>query len=317
MEEEFKRTIKVLIKASQEIKKIYQQLALLEIKNKKNTKEYNKLIRKLNIMQDIEDIYYSKIDNKIKTYYDFLYECEHRNTESMDEEISERISNYLITRCEKNINDDDYDFLKKYYQDIKDELQITDKNLTINKMSLIENYINDSILNTYLYLLELKSKKNPNLIKEKYSIITIYKHKEKDYEKNNFDINDLYHIDSKTLARSFRIKQTTYQAYLNSKVKRMFFEELKKLLIEKPNNNEIEKQISEECLLRAMFTFADANTIEKLNYAFHELIDSEEFSYNYDEYEDNIEIITKAFKGIKKDKSKVKLLSIDLKVSNT
>lgn len=316
MEEYFERAIKTLINASIEIKRIYQKLAVLEQNDKKNTNEYYKLINKLKTMQEIEDLYYQKLDISIKTYYDFVYEYEYFPLEQIDEDVMERISNHLILRSERATDEESTKFYHKYYKKQLKALTKKDINLTQAKMIIIERYIYGSILNTYLYLLELKGKAKPYLINEKYRVFNMYKHKENEFIKENFNASDIYYIDSKTASKFLKINETTYKEYVNNMVKKEFVAQLEKILSIKDKEYDIEfdetKQISQECFLRALFTLADKKTIDEINYAFHELIDNKKYKEKYPNSNRSIELVINSFKSVKRDRNKVKILSIGI-----
>lgn len=313
MDESFEKSIKTIIDASYAINRIYQRMANLDKKGKKNSKEYKDLLKQLNIMQEVEDIYYAKIDNKIKSFYQFLYECDVIDINELDTLIIDRISNYLIHRSETSTDKDSKDFFQNYYKKQLKELEIKDKNLSIKKMSLIEKYVLENVLNTHLYLLDLKSKQNKELINEKYNIFNMYKHKEQEFINNNFETKDIYHISYETLADYFQIKKETCIKYINSIIKREFNSILENMLNKEVEYNDELKQINEECFARSLFTFADSKTIDELNELFHNTIDKNNLSEEYDYY---IDLITKAFKSIKRDRTKVKVLTIGIRTKS-
>lgn len=316
MDEYYERVIKTLINASIEIKRIYQRLAVLEQNNKKNTKEYYKLIDNLKIMQEIEDIYYQKLDISIKTFYDFVYEYEFYPLEQIDEDVIERISNHLILRSENAKDEESAKFYKKYYKKQLKSLRRKDINLNQTKMTLIERHIYSNILNTYLYLLELKGKTKPYLIQEKYRVFNMYKHKENEFIKENFNAHDIYYIDSKTASKFLNINESTYIEYINNLIKKEYITQLDKILSIKDYEYEKDfdetKKLSQECFIRALFTLADNKTIDEMNYSFHELIDNKDNIEKYLDSNKSIELIINSFKSIKRDRRRIKILSIGI-----
>lgn len=309
MEDNYEQTIKTIVDASCAIKNIYQGLATLEINNKKNTQEYYNLLKKISIMQEIEDIYYVKIENKLDSFYQFIYGYCTVYKEEIDEIVKDRISNYLIHRTETSNDEYSCEFFQKYFQKQLKKIQVRDKNLNIKKLFLIEDYILESIFNTYLYLLELKSKRYPELIEEKYNAYFMYKYKENEFIKDNFNARSIYYLDSKTMAKLFNIKESTYQLYLNSVIHREFYSELEKLIDNSHEYNYI-KQLNEEYYLRALFTISESETIDKLNEIFHETIDNYENTNTNNDISNATDIITNAFRQYKKDRKKVKILSL-------
>ena len=319
-EHEFNKTMKVIISASYAIKDIYKKLAVLEEKGKKNNKEYDKLIKNLNIMQEIEEIYYQKLDKGITTYYDFIYEFDAFYLEQIDEDVMERISNHLIYRSEKATDYDSKYFYQKYYQKHADVLDINNEKLSIIKMAEIEKYFYRNVLNTYLYLLEMKSKQNKNIIKEKYKVFNMYKHMEKDFIKENFNAHEIYYFDTKTMAKYYNVDEKKYKKYLESLIIREFTSQLEDTL--RITDEEFETEYSEskiesiECYFRALFTFMEPKTIDNLNYLFHEYIESDKFKKKFPTSNKSVELIIKSFKKIKKDRNKVKVLNIGIKPKN-
>ena len=316
MEEKYERAFNTIINASIAIKGLYEELAEIELNNQKESKEYYNILKKLAIMQEIEDLSYEIIDNKIESYYDFLYEYDLFNLNKLDEVVMDRISNYLIYRTESSTDKDSRNFFQEYYGKQVKRISQYDKSLSFKKMSIIEKHVYENILNTYLYFLELKSKNNPNLVKEKYNAFNMYKHKEKEFIKNKFNAQDIYYIDYKTIANFLKITPNLCKEYIDSIIRREYASQLENLFNEDKIYNSETKRISEECFLRAIFTLAEPQLIDEFNELFHKIIDDEVIvKSNYD-YTNIIDLITKSFKCVKKDRKKVKILSIGYNPNN-
>ena len=82
------------------------------------------------------------------------------------------------------------------------------------------------------------------------------------------------------------------------------------VLLENSHEYNFTKQLNEECYLRALFTVSKSETIDKLNEIFHETIDNYENTNTNNDISNATDIITNAFRQYKKDRKKVKILSL-------
>lgn len=316
MEEDFINTIDTIIKINKSIKDLYMKLAIIEQKKEKNSKEYSKIIKYLKTMTEVEDIYYQKINKGINTYYEYLFAHKYKliDVDNIDEDVNERITNYIVYRSETATDEETKAFFNKYFAN-QINLLSTQIKISNQKLMKVEKYMYKLILNTYIYFIEQKIKQNPKLIKEKYRVFTIYKHMEKEFIKNNFDYDtNLFYIDDESISKYFNINKNEYREYFDFIISKEYIDQMQNLLEIKDEEyknefNEI-KQISEECFLRTLFVLSSKDLITCLNETFHNIINDNEFIKQNPNINNSIDLITRSFKKVRRDRNKVKVIKL-------
>lgn len=313
--------LKKLLKITKKIKLKYNELYNLELSGKKDSEEYNKLLKSLKYYIQMEDNLYEIIGtdiNRLFLFYDYLcsnggndYEEEIEILKNSDEnnifkerivcKISELILGYSFDEKKDEIDLED-DEKEQYDQEYKE-------------YALIELSVQEDISNSILVMIEKYSKNKKYdfaldmLIKFKYNFLFTYKNIENTALKNNLDINiDLY-LKSILLTDIYRKNKEDTLFTLNDYIDdlcKMEMQELMRLIREvKDENYRRKKLVLTALLLRTFIIFMDSIKVNNIK----NILELESLLNMYDNDIVN-EILTDIYKENNKDKEIPKILSL-------
>ena len=206
--------LKKLFLVTEKIKKAYDNLAILEINNKKDTKEFIKWTNYLNALLKLEEQIYiiiGKNPKKISDMLDYILGSEpynitdvliFLNLDSEEDILKTRISarfDYLLNTV--SFSEEDEYFENE--EDIEEYAELLDEEI-IEKMeedffyqANVDLMMEQDVVNTILKMIK-NYFNNPEftnikdtLIKFKYKISFAFKFIEKEFLTNNFTINDM------------------------------------------------------------------------------------------------------------------------------
>lgn len=315
------RDISDLILISNKIKKIYDELYNIEIYKNKDSEEYYNKLCKLKDVIDIENGIYKKIgDNNHKnlTILGYLLKDKIDIKELIEEflifssnPIMSRILNHFIRNIVKD-KDIIPEFLSIFFQDY----QIAKNEITNSILSSYEfkDSLNSDLINCLLAIIEKeKNIEITDKLKEvKYLVSYLYPDLESCLVKNNFEIEKNPYVGSifvgqtnkwpQEIIKKIRIMYglTYYEDTVNSMLQYCDEDLL--------DNNIKYKLVISQIFLRTVFIILDSETIMELNDSFHIMVDEGGFEFN----QKIIEMIKKAYKNVKRDKSIPKILSLKM-----
>lgn len=326
--------IEGFLKSSHTIKKIYEKLEQLDINNHKNTKEYITHISKLKQEMNKENSKYKNAnlttEQKMK-----IIELLTDNSNSSKKEniniiinqqdkdlITRRVVNILVNQTISNI-----DYTKKNIPNELLELLDT-HNISINdnesykeiknysKIQLaISNDINLVFLNILYENLNLwkYSEYKNNLLKSFYSTSFINKNIEKQLINNNFNINNNIYITSKLTNDLLKSNSTIYNTITSLLVEPQINSHITNLLNIKDNEYNYPSiniySVLTECYIRSLLTFLPNDRLYYLKKYFHYLLTNHNY---FKDNKNSQEIIINCIKNIKHDKSKKRIISLNL-----
>lgn len=209
MESLYKDNLEKLIILSEKILKLYNQLYMLEIDNKKNTNEYKTILSYLYLLIEMEDEIYPKLDNStIETYINLIKET---NSNISLSDLSVIINDKNETLLLKRI-------INRLRLETKERLITTFQNeddiYTANSF-LLNQLVYEDILNSFLFEIELsfkeiKKEEYLNALKMiKYIVSFLNKHIENKLA-SNFNIPNILILDSNVFKYIYDIEDNDY-----------------------------------------------------------------------------------------------------------
>ncbi len=322
--------LKKIINITTSIENLYKKLITLEINEKNNTEEYEKIINYLDIATEIEDKLYKEANldfaksNMIINYIisfklpdEFKSDIENILEQNYDYNVLIRIINILV-----DIQLSDYKTIKNmelyelinlceefYINNINDisvynniELKKAfEKDIMNGFVNFLQDYIDEQNYNLY----------KEKLIKSKYNIVFINKNIEQYIKKNKFKIPKNFYTSSRFIAD---ITQTNLEIYNSLKTFHGIKVSTKQIseIIEMNNidYSNVDKTIAcilRQCLMKSGFLLINEEYLSVLNSEFNKYI-TEEFYLKKHYDDDNIsrQIILNCFKENKNDRSKIK-----------
>lgn len=314
--------IEAILRNNKNIQRLYDKLCKLEIQGKKNTNEFEKLIEYLSIVIEVEDKLYNEAKltpEKILSWIKFL-----KTTKDKNNTILQRIINTLFQKLTNN-----YNILKNLpIKELENILKISGINLTdknpkkeeICKCILIKESIQKDSYHIFISFLEEKINNpkqkmfNEYLIESKYEAIFQNKDIESFAIKNNFDLPNKPYIFSPIIKEIHNINPILYKNIKDTIGDKIVSTQIYKILEikdEEYNNlNIVSAQIIRECMIKSYLTLMSDQKISDVNYDFHEFIEDKDYEELYPNNNISENIIINLFKGIKKDKEKIRILSI-------
>ena len=200
--------LKKLFFITQKIKWAYDNLADLEINNKKETKEFTKWTNYLQTLLELEEQIYIIIGKNPKKISDMLYYILDNNpyniadvliclnNDSVEDILKNRVSarfDYLLNTMP--FDEEETDELEEYQEFLVDET-IEEMEADFFYQANVDLMMEQDVINTILKLIE-NYINNPefinikdNLIEFKYKLAFAFKFVEKDFLTNNFVVND-------------------------------------------------------------------------------------------------------------------------------
>lgn len=326
--------IESFIKSSHNIKNIYEKLEQLDINNLKNSQEYIYLINKLKEEINIENNKYKNAnlttEQKTKIIELLANNPNSSRKDNIDtiinqqdnDLITRRVFNILINQTITNIDYTKNNIPTELLEFIKDyNLSINDNkiNKEINNYTQIQLAISNdinlvflSILQDNLNLWKYSQYKN-NLLKSFYSALFINKNIEEQLINNNFNIDNNVYISSKLINDLLKSNSTIYNIISSILVEPQLDSHISNLLKIKDTEYNYPSiniySILTECYIRSLLTFLTNERVQYLKNQFHYSIINPTYSKNN---RNSQEIIINCFKNIKQDKSKKRIISLNL-----
>ena len=203
-----------LIILSEKILKIYNKLYNLEINNLKNKDEYKINIKYLNLLIELEDEIYSNLSDKdISLYIDIIKQADFNIKLSDFSLIINDIHNsYNLKRILNSLR---FEYNKRLIIYLQKE-----NNEEMANSLLLNQFISEDIINSYLFLIENSFSKIKNMEYKtslkmiKYIFSYLNKYIENKY-KNNFIISSKIYLFSKQIANQYEINNKNYKKMLN------------------------------------------------------------------------------------------------------
>ena len=326
--------IENFLKSSQNIKNIYDKLEQLDINNLKKKEEYIALINKLKKEIIKENNRYKNAnlttEQKAKIIELLATSPNSSKKENIDiiinqqdnDLITRRVFNILINQTIPNINytkkqmpTELLELLNSQGLPIKDNYSFKE----INDYTKIELAISKDINLTFLSILQENlnlwkySQYKNNLLKSFYSTLFINKDIEEQLINNNFKIENNLYISSKLINDLLKSNSTIYNIITSMLVEPQLDLHITNLLKIKDSEYNYPSiniySILTECYIRSLLTFLTKEKIQYLKKQFHHLITNQ----NYQKDNRNSqETIINCFNNIKHDKSKKRIISLNI-----
>lgn len=322
--------IEELLNISNTINNIYEQLYQLEIDNKIESHNYQKLIDYLKEKTTIENQKYAKLNYKqCKNIFSFLLTSnkllKENNTECLlfqkyDDKIPRRIMSFLSKKIilDENYQQENIELINNIGINIPSD-EITK---ILNKNVKIEDAVRTDVLSILLTILnEYISNKKYNkykneLIKLKYYILLINKDIEEQLLITKFNISNYIYLNSNILTNILKVHQEQYDLIKNIETELSTLIHISELLELKDTDYNNDKKniesIIRQCYIRALLTLMNEEAVYNLNKKFYDLLNDEE--YLKQELKNSISenIIIYCFKCQKQDRPKIRTLSIKI-----
>lgn len=314
--------IEAILRNNKNIQRLYDKLSELEVQRKKNTKEFKDLLNYISIVIEVEDKLYNEANltpEKTLSWIKFL-----KRIKDKDNIIIRRILNNLFQKLTNNYNI----LINLPNKELSNVLKICGINLTdqnskkeeVCKCILIKESIQKDSYHIFISFLQEetnnpKQKKfNEHLIKSKYEAIFQNKDIELFTLKNNFDLPNNPYIFSPIIKDIYNINPKLYtniKDIIGSKIVSTQIYKILEIKDEEYNNiNIVASQIIRQCMIKSYLTLMSDTKISDVNYELHELIEDKDYEELYPNHNISENIIINLFKSIKKDKEKIKILSI-------
>ncbi|MDD4036536.1 MAG: hypothetical protein PHS45_04365 [Bacilli bacterium] len=325
--------LRELVKITSSIDKLYKKLYELDLKNQKDSDEYIKTLDYLSIAIDTEKWQYNKIDlthNKCTALVehilrdrlpdDFLSNSKSITMQHDNDRVMSRILVNLINRVGfdyqgiKNSLPSGFLNLFKIFDMPEFELLIIEsayKDLELKK-ALEEDLFNMFLLFIDEYLNNSKySSFKSTLLKNKYNILFINSNIEANMLGESFNICNLINLRSEGMADHLEIDKNLFYFLKNLfgiEVVNYQIDELLEISdIDYADENKAVTSILRQGLMRSAFMFMSAETINDVNYDFHEYVDNPNYKGDTSISES---VIIEAFRKIKRDRAKHKIISL-------
>ncbi len=310
-----------LINVTMIVSRLYDDLCNLEIEGKKDTEQYSKFFNCLDVALNTEKNQYDKCNltfPKTVSIINYLLFEKFRSRAQNDieyvvnldykEKVLKRILNMLVS------------IIAPTKSNIKEILTTTDSKLNAFYSAIeIDKALEKDILNNYIYILSEKSLKEnslsikKNLIVSKYLVAFINQDIERNLISSNFESLDTMYISAKFLSDYIKIEKDKYDEIKKSYgMKLVEYQILRLLNIGDIDYDDVIKSSSilSQCMIRSIFLLLDEESLENLNYDFNKLIESKEYWNRHSKDEMGRQLVVNCFRSIKKDRSKVKIISL-------
>lgn len=329
--EDLKRISKIL-EGSKSIENLYNKLYELELDDKKDTEEYKTQIQYLRYSLDLENRLYQNSNfsaDKCSALIKYLIKFK-LNKDYIDCEeyiINQDCNNIHILRVlrfltQQIVNDDGG--YKELYLTESDSSIFNMENLTKAKQyTNICNFMENDIHNLFLlFLQELIDNKNYSFYKNefirvKYNLSFINSKLEKQMIDNNFNINRDVYLSSKLISDLYGIDLEIYNFMRDDYASAFLDTHISEFLkLGDIDYNERTKSISSmirSCYIKSYLLMMSDDKIYDCNSEFHEYIESEEYINKHPNDTISEKLIINCFKGVRKDRTKVKRLSFVIK----
>jgi len=321
--------IKSLIKNNIKIYKLYQILYKLELEDKKNTKEYLKYIDYFNKYIEIENKLYNELDiNSLLDVAKFIYNYTFRYTQDSKEAILKQ--EYEISVLFRILNTIIFKIIKHTIINNLSKDEITNlltilniksiESTSISNQIMLNNQIETDTLYCFISFLENYitdpkfSLQKEKLISALYNTIFINKDIECYAVSTYFTFPKTPSISSKVYVDLLNINTNTYNTIKNNYSQKLANTQIYELLeiedIDYNDKDKVSTSILRQCMLKAAFLIMNDETINNVNYDFHEYLDDKEYEDVHPYSKISESIISHLFKNIKIDKSKARTISL-------
>ena len=323
-----------LLQISKEISDIYDKLCKLEIDNKKDSKEYNELLKELSKLIEKENKEYKQRKFTSEDCIKYLKILEAKTTiPGMDNRIVTTLkhsNNKMIRRIMLNLlntlekNKDFYQIvlnngipkdMPKIIESIPKEELLKGVENSVKIQGTLDNDIHSMFLSILEEAISYKSNTNyrTELIEAKYCILFTHKNMESMFIERNFDIPSEIYISSKMMNQLLNQPEISYDLIKLTKLKSMAKQDINKLL------NLFDKQYEEhsiflnsiitECHIRALLSLMENDDVESLNQEIHNTLNSSKYLSKHINDRISETIVINCFIAFKKDKEKVRTLT--------
>lgn len=328
-----------LIKITSSIDSIYSKLYDLEIKGKKDTDDYRKLIDELKLSIEIENRQYEDCNlNYWKCVAWHHYFINKKvpvgfvdNTESIvKHNYNYRIMRRIISKLEKRMTTDYENIKETLPPDLEKQLKelgLYNDNNFLSKMvdsgtDVLESLELD-ILNAYLTILEeFIDNKDYNylkneLINSKYNLSFIKGKIESDMISNNFEVSDTIYINSKFYADLIYLDFKSYNNLRNLYNEENVMNQINNLLeigdMDYSDNAKICTSVLRQCYIRATLLTMGNDMISKINSKFNKQIKDEKYLQKHQFDRISKQLIENCFNNVEKDREKVSIITLSLR----
>lgn len=332
--------IENIIKTTQSIETLYKRLYELEINGKKDTKEFKTNYDYLTIALEVEENNYKNANltaEKIQAWIKYIFETKVPKEFYSDSEsvVRQDYSNKTIRRILNILSNK-----KRSYFEVPEEISNDVFLKNIMKLAGIDNpselfeeatqataemdfAFNKDYTNSILHIIkELLNKKEyanykNNLIGTKYYLSFLNKTVEEGLLFSEFEIPEMLYFISSNKANVYKLDSTEFKIfkkeYAFEKTIVQILGMLKLSDLDYANEKNAITSILRECFIRAGFMLLDEDTLEDLNYEFHEFLESNDFLEEHKHDKISTQLVINCFKKIKKDKETVNIISLKLK----
>jgi len=264
---------------SEKIRVLYTKLFSLEIKNNKNSLEYENLLSQLKDAIEEENNLYNEIGKDydltvkllnslfkhIPTYEDYLYIMyEYFDRKIVENRIAYRLqeiiySSSLPTEVNDEYVEDDYQDNLEEEQDHLNSIELSlEKDLTNTIMKILNEYINDAKYQSISY----------ELIRFKYLLSFTFNYLEKDLIENNFEISEYLFLITPAIVDIYNEPQTLLNILTDDYTDDLLCELTEYLLnsydIDVLEHEYYYKLILTQIVLRAVVSFANPISLDNL-----------------------------------------------------
>lgn len=326
--------IEEFLKAATRINEIYNKLYHLEINGKKDSEEYNKLLKMLKEAINIENNIYindnltlQKCIKMIELLASAPNSTKISNINCIIEQndsdiIVRRVINILTNKTLTNKNYAQNLIPKEMFEQLKNlgipiESKQAYKNL--NNDTKVQVAINNDITIVFLSILEdtITFKKyetyRNKLLKAKYDTVFTLKDIEEQIIENKFTIPTTVYINSRFINDLLQSEPQVYNMIKSIEVQTKASMHIIRLLNITDEDYKIENNniasIIRQCYIRSLLTFMNDDEVYDLNDKFHELVESQNYleTHPYDRISETA--IINCFKSLKQDRTKTRILS--------
>ena len=317
-----------LLENSKAIEGLYDKLYELEINGKKDSDEYKKQIGFLKISIDLENRIYKKYNfstekKLVIIKYLIGYKFSKGYIDDEDSIMNQEYDEFFIRRVVRNLLNQVTETKEGFKEIHSDEQEESNKNIDFSmKVVKVLKELNEDIYNSYLLFLQenidsedYRCYKN-DFIKAKYKLVFIYDKLENKMINNNFTITKDLYLNSKFMSDLYHIDLDTYNFMKDDYCEKISSKQILDFLdVEDLDYNDRMKSISailRMCYIRACLLMMSNDKIDDVNYVFHDYIEDEEYLNNHSNDTISEKLIISCFKSLKKDRTKVKRLSLKI-----
>lgn len=324
-----------LIKTTSSLDTLYKKMYELEINDKKQTEEYQKLLDYLNISLEVEDKLYSEANlsysrciaivnfilNK-KLPDKFLNDVESIMQQDYSNRVLRRILSVLVHKILE-----DYENIKEMLPneiiDLMHQIGMPNPDKVVShaiysSIELQKAFEKDTLNGFLVFLQEFIDGKDyrfykNDLISAKYNTAFINKSIESEMVNNKFEIPETFYVNSRFVADITQTDLELYNLLKNLYGVKESTKQISEIIelgdMDYSNSKKAITSILRQCLMRANFLLMSDEAISDVNYEFHEFVEDKKYLDRHPHDRISEQLIVNCFKAIKKDKNKPCVLS--------